>query len=236
MPSAPRLLTATLLACCQGMAAALTLYVPPTPGWIDSPDKGRTVTGPAVEILQTLAAAAQLEVRIAMAPMARGLAELQSGEPACVVGLVRTAEREPLYRWAGPITRTSTHLYARSTDSRPVLSPAELRGARIGAVRGSVQAQWLLAQDLKPVLLSDNATSLRMLRAGRLDYWAVNDLTATQASKMDGGPPVHPVYLIGSSDGYLACNAAVDDPMLAALNQAIERLTRQGAFKLTGLH
>ncbi|MDQ1274819.1 MAG: polar amino acid transport system substrate-binding protein, partial [Euryarchaeota archaeon] len=93
------------------------------------------VTGISVETLETVfhkvgVNRSRADVRIV--PLAEGFQTAQNNTSTVLFSIVRTPEREPLYKWAGPFTRASFVIYAPISSNITISSPEDLNQYRIG--------------------------------------------------------------------------------------------------------
>ena len=238
----PRLLTpvASSLALVAASSSAqvlhLTLLIEPVPGLIAGGTNGEPASGPAVDLLKRVADTAGIEFQIVFASAARGQLDATASDSVCTGGIARTPARESQYKWAGPVTRARLVLLARADDRRRVSGPDDLKGLTIGAARGTLPADWLAEHQLKTSLVQDPSISLRMLLAGHIDYWAVNEVVSSFVVKQSGVTPLpQVVFTIGNTDTYIGCNRQVPDSTVARLNRALESLRRNGELAFVGL-
>jgi len=164
-------------------------------------------------------------------PFPRALAESQSARNIGFVGAARIPEREPLYKWVGPLLYDSIVLVTKKGGKA---APATLEAAktwRIGALRGGQTAVALRNAGLTNIEeQKDWEIGARMLEAGRVDAWAVSRL---------GGPYIYhslgfdPKTLdIGAevcrNDLYLAISKDVPDETIGAWQKAVNELKEGG--------
>ncbi|MEJ5999888.1 substrate-binding periplasmic protein [Paucibacter soli] len=229
------LLLLTGLRCGAAGAEPLTIYMDATPELIGSPDKGRTIVGPAADALRKIAQHAGLSIQLQLAPLARSSIEAATRPNTCVAGLAQDAQRLSDYKWAGPVSHSRQVIYARHDTSRRIASAQDLQGARIGVMRGSQPAGWLSEQGLNPLQLPYNQNGLQMLNSGRIDFWAVHELNAQVLIKRSDAPAPQLVYVIREVQTFLACHPQLPDETMARLTQGIAEVTRQGGLAFAGL-
>ena len=234
MTRAPLLFSLLLHTAAQAQGLALEMLVYPNAGVFESaPGKGPG--GPGGAMLQRLQALSGVKLHQQLMPIPRALVTLKHKPGHCMVALTRTPERETQHLWAGPWARGATTIYARSDDTRRFQQPADLRGRSIVVLRDSGPADWLKAQGLPALEVKDNTTGLRMLQAGRVDYWIANDLAAQFVVRAEGGPPPRPLHHLSRIDLYMACHPDSDPAAVAALDAAIARLRRNGELAEFGM-
>lgn len=226
----------TLIALASGPAAALelNLVVFPNPGLFDVAADG-AISGRGSVLLARLGAASGLTLNLQAMPIPRALATGASAPGQCLVGLARTPEREPHYLWAGPVASGALVAYARADEARPLRDGADLRSHSVVVQRDSAPAQWLRQQGITPQEANSPASALRMLQAGRADFWVANELSAAPILETEGGGAVKPHWVISRMDVYVACHPATAPELTGRLQQALQRLRRQGELAEFGL-
>lgn len=143
-------------------------------------------TGPqgfSVELLRMVAQQAALKLEVQVMPWVRAMQSAEATPNSILFSLTRTPEREALFKWVGPISARRIVVYklaSRSDLNLPELR--QLQGAKIGVVRESATAKQLLAEGFKPgeelEFGLDDATNVRKLLAGRMEYVMLLDWAA----------------------------------------------------------
>ena len=101
--------------------------------------------------------------------------------------------------------------------------------------RDSAAAGWLRQQGIAPQEVSLPSTALRMLQAGRIDFWLANELSAAPAIQAEGGTAIKAHLVIMRIDVYIACHPGTPPELTARLHQALQRMRRQGDLADFGL-
>lgn len=225
-----------LSALCGKPAAALglTLVVFPNPGLFDV-EPGQAIAGRGAALLARLGDVSGLALALQAMPIPRALAAGAAAPGHCLVGLTRTPEREAQFQWAGPLASGALAVYARADDARPLQQPADLRGRAVVVQRESAPAAWLRQQSIAAQEVSQPVTALRMLQAGRVDYWLANELSAAPALATEGGPAIKLHWVVARIDVYIACHPGTSAALTARLQQAIQKLRRHGELADFGL-
>lgn len=230
-----------LLLCLTAATAAaaaplptLKLLVFPAPGLFDVQDDGR-IGGPGGALLVKIGRASAVTFETESLPIPRAWHTIQATPQSCVVGMSRTPDREGRFQWVAPISRADFIVYGRP-DS-PALAPelSALRGRAVVVLRETVPANQLRDLGVPAQEVSSPAIALRMLQAGRVDYWYVHQLLAEPAASAAGGPALKPLFTTARHDGYLACNLEVPAATVEQLRQALQRLRRNGDLAEFGL-
>lgn len=90
-------------------AAAITAYTEDLPPL--NFQQGGQLTGYASELLTAMTARAGIPLHQQLLPWARAYTLVQSTPDTLLFSTVRTSEREPLFRWVGPISPRRVYLY-----------------------------------------------------------------------------------------------------------------------------
>jgi len=164
------------------------------------------------------------DVRIV--PLADAFRQAQGNTGTVVFSIVRTPEREPLYQWAGPFTRSSFVLFAPVSRNITISSPGDLNRYRIGAVKDSIENSLLTGQGVEPSRLVNGpipADLLRMLERGQIDLWATGDLTGRYEMEKAGLDPANYgiVYTLSTNDFYYIFSRDVPETLVSAFRQAL---------------
>lgn len=215
-------------------AQTLDMLVYPNPGLFEVSGQGE-VAGPGSAVIRRLAEITGMTLRLQPVPAARALVMISHQPGTCAVGVPRTPEREALFRWAGLMGSGTLMLYGRADEAREVLGAEDLRGATIVAQRESQPLAWLRQHGLNAYEVSDTVTGLRMLRAGRVDFWLVNDLAGQRAIQIVNGPAPKALRSFGQIDVYIACHRDLPNPTAERMRQGLERMRRDGELVDFGL-
>jgi polar amino acid transport system substrate-binding protein len=197
--------------------------------------EGGNVTGISVEILE--AVFRNIDVNrthadIRIVPWAEGYQAAQNNNSTVLFSIVRTPEREPLYKWAGPFTKASFVLFAPISKNITIASPEDLNQYQIGAVENSIENDLLLGQGVNASHLVPGQKPedlLRMMEEGQIDLWATGDLAGRhQMMQTAADPNAHEiVYILREDDVYYSFSKDVPDTLISAFQQALDTVRNQ---------
>lgn len=145
----------------------------------------------------------------------------------------RIPEREPLFKWVGPISPIKTVLFAMKERHIKIDSPEDLRAIKIGIVRDSAEGPLVVKAGANSSnLVERNSTDelIDMLRAGTIDAWAYPDLIGIRLLEEAGltAEEYEIVYQLGTETPlYYAFNKNTLDSTVQAFQQALD-LTKKG--------
>ena len=229
--------SAALLCLCLslGMPAKAGPYQVVTEEWAPyNYLENNTLTGMTTEIVQAIMALTGDQFEVVLLPSMRASYALNSRPKTIMYSMFRTAEREPLYKWVGPIVEESIHPY-QMADAEPLNTFEQLRQAPMVTTRHAGLVPDTL-QSLNFTNLDKTATQsaqlYRMLLAGRTDL-IVGDTDAGVAyySRQLKIPPGTlrriPVEVYRSSL-YIAFSHDSEDEVVAGWAKALETLRKSG--------
>lgn len=170
-------------------------------------------------------------------PWARGYNVALNTEDVLLYSTTRTAAREKLFKWVGPIISSEIVLFARK-DRQISLSRIEeinQQGLRVGVVLNDVGEQILLEKGVersKIYRYNKGIHLAEMLEKGRIDLLAYGKLVTLWNLKTLGFSPqdYEPVYTLKKADYYYALNPKTDDRIIAQLQTTLDQLKKSGAL------
>lgn len=194
------------------------------------------VTGISVDILETVfdnMGVNRSRADILIVPLEEGFRTAQNNTSTVLFSIVRTSEREPLYKWAGPFTRAGFVLYALMSNNITISSAEDLNQYTIGAVNASIENDLLTSQGVNASQIINGQKPedlLRMLEEGQIDLWATGDLAGRhqmlQSAEEDPNS-YEIVYTLSENDFYYIFSKDVPDRMVSAFQQALETVRDQ---------
>lgn len=196
------------------------------------------LTGMATEVVQAIMAQTGDDFEIVLRPSMRTTRELQMRPKTIMFSMFRTAEREALYKWVGPIIEESIYPYQLASAAQPIQTLEQLlRAPQITTRHAGLVPNML--QALGFTNLDKSATGsqqlYRMLLAGRTQV-VVGDTAAGVAyySKQLGMTPGTlrqvPIELYRSAL-YITFSLDCDDALVASWARALDRLRNSGELQ-----
>ncbi|MGB1237113.1 MAG: substrate-binding periplasmic protein [Pseudomonadales bacterium] len=195
-------------------------------------DKNGRHTGFAVELLDQAyrAAGAKLDrEKIRMQPWPRSYKQVQREDNIILLSMTRTAEREPLFTWVGPITTTRIGLIAKKSRNIKIDKKEDILNYVIGGNPENIGVQLVeeLLGDKANIQITPHPESLvHMLDLERFDLWAYEEYSSSQVFKDFGFNPddYASVYTLRESEIYYALNLNTDPAVVEALQHAIDEI------------
>jgi len=194
--------------------------------------------GFSVDLLRMMASAAGLSLELQVLPWVRAVQQAEAQPTSVLFSLTRTPEREAQFQWVGPIAQRRILIYKLASRADLSLNQlGDLAGARIGVVRESAADRQLQAAGLKPgihlELGLDDATNVRKLLAGRMEYVTLLDWAAAWNLRQLNLPydTLQPVLEQDATRSYWYGLRPEADPALVRRLQAeLDALKRDGRY------
>ncbi|WP_339530364.1 ABC transporter substrate-binding protein [Pseudomonas mucidolens] len=199
---------------------------------------GNQLTGMSTEIVRRIMALTGDDFDVVLRPSMRSSRVLKTRPKTIMYSLFRTAEREPLYKWVGPIVEESIYPYQLASAPQPVNSLEQLMHApRITTRHAGLIPETLQALGFNNLEKSatESLQLYRMLLAGRTDI-IIGDTAAGvtyYSRQLDIDPGTLrqiPIELYRSSL-YIAFSLDSDDEVVARWARALEQMRRSGELK-----
>lgn len=222
-----------------GPLMAFTEHLPP----LNFQDAAGQPAGFSSELLQLMAAQAQLSLDIQVQPWRRAVQAAAAQNNSILFSLTRLPERERQYRWVGPISERRIMVYGlRQREDLPELKQvSDLRrlqqGMKVGVVRESaaarrLQEEGLLAGETLELAL-DDGSNLRKLLARRMDLMVMLDWAAAwqlHQLRLDYRT-LRPLLVLDARRSYwYGLHPDSDDRVVLALQAALDQLRRDGRY------
>lgn len=191
--------------------------------------------GMVVEMVQEIQKRIKNNEPIQIVPWARGYEEIQSKPNVVLFTMSRTAERNDLFQWVGPIAESAFAFYSKSGSKLMIKSLEDAKKVtRIGVYRNDVRDQFLTKAGFTNLeRVDDNITNVKKLMADRIDMYVssannIADDLKTAGYKMTD---VKLQYIFLKIQLYVAMSKNTDQSIVKSWNDALDAMKKDGAFK-----
>ena len=141
-----------------------------------------------------------------------------------------TPEREPLFKWVGPLASTGWVLLA-SPGSPLRLSLLEQAGQyRIGAYKNDAVSQHLESKGFEPLNSLRDQENIGKLLKGQIDLWATTDPVGPYLAKQERVAGLTTVLRFNDAQLFLALNKQTPDEVVTRLQKALNEMKADGAI------
>jgi len=193
--------------------------------------QGNQLVGFGVDVVQALAERTGDQVHLQQVPLLR----VATTEPATgVFTVLRTAERNGLYQWVGPLMDVETALYSANTQ-QPVrsLQDASTQG-RIAVPRKWLAYDYLRKQGLNNLYgVETPEQMMRLARLGRIEFVVADTLSIATLAREEGLAPsqLHYQMPLMKQGTYIAFSPQTDARQVARWQQALDEMNRDGRLE-----
>jgi polar amino acid transport system substrate-binding protein len=145
--------------------------------------------------------------------------------------VARTAERESLFKWVGPIASEDWVLLARG-DSPIQLSHLDQAGQyRLGGYKGDAPTDKVVEAGLQVLQSLYDKENPERLAKGQIDLWVTSSIAGQYLARQQGYQDFRVVLTFGRGDLYLALNKQTADATVDKLRTALEQLRSEGQLQ-----
>lgn len=191
--------------------------------------KGKIV-GIAADKVAELMKRARLPFTVDILPWARAYQMALDKPNTCVFSTTRTPEREPRFRWVGPLAFNSWVLYGLAERQLHLNNLEDARALRIGTYNADVRDVYLRNKGFHVDTAPNDALNPRKLLMGRIDLWASGPFEANSQILANGWVNrIVPVLTFNRVELYLACNAALSGEVVDRLNVIVNAMNNDGS-------
>jgi polar amino acid transport system substrate-binding protein len=194
------------------------------------------IRGIATELVEKALAESRIPYDVSLFSWARAYDMALNDHDTCVYSTSRTAERDPLFKWIGPIVRDRWVLFGR-IDGPALTSLDQARGHSIGGHYDGASTRYLKSLGFEIDEVADFHSNMRRVAAHRLDFAVSGLLGGAYAIAHDTElADIVPVLSFKDVDLYVACNKSVSDKIVARLNVIVQRMSEDGTVAATIKH
>ncbi|MFY0991828.1 substrate-binding periplasmic protein [Halomonas sp. C05BenzN] len=184
-------------------------------------DRGE-VAGTATRLLRAALEQAGLSATFRLLPWARSYTEARLRENHCVYSTTRTQEREPHFRWVGPLGTNQWAAFTLAGNPLEASSLDDLAAFRVGSFREDAVGQFVEQQGVSVVVAPTERENIGRLQAGLIDAWVTGRQTARLLAE-DAGIELRELFGFQQVELYLACHPSVPERFVTRLQAALDR-------------
>jgi len=210
----------------------LTLYTEEYPP-INFSREGKAA-GLSTEVVEEILRRTGTRAPITVVPWARGYRSALEEPNVGLFVAMRTPEREPLFKWVGPVTTPRTSFYSRRGAALKVASLEDARKVEVIAV----PREWFSHQVLRALGFNNldfgaaYKLLVRMALTGRAPLMVADNQTLpAQLAQVDATmAEVDRHYTFMKTSSYIAFSRGTPDATVRQWQKALNEMKRDGAF------
>jgi len=174
-----------------------------------------------------------------LAPWARGYKAAQkSGKKNVIFSTTRTGEREPIFKWFGPVAPTKISLFGKSGVGS--IKASDIKKHKSAGIRGDIGILLLGSTDKgfqvpkkKIVALAKVKAMFKNVSKGKTKYFAYEENVAKFSMPREGFKisDFEVAHVLQVNELWYAVNKSVDDSTVAAYQKALDKVKASSAVK-----
>jgi len=196
--------------------------------------KDGQITGQSTEIVQEILSRLNLKIDIRLMPWNDGYELALYEQDVVLYSTFRTAEREELFQWVGPIGSDEYVFYALKNFNLSIYSLEEAKKVQaIGVVQDDARHQFLEKNKVTNLKLYPNdAECYRALENGDVNLVVGSKATMAQMARQAGVDPseLKPVYSLRKTPLYIAFNKNTSKDIVKQWQDTLDEMKRDGTF------
>jgi polar amino acid transport system substrate-binding protein len=228
------LVLASALTGCQGLGQSLRIYTeiaPPN----QSLDSNGKLSGFAVELVRELQKRIGNQDPIEVVPWVRAYKALESEPNVMLFSVARSAKRNPLFHWVGPISESRFTFYVKADSPHDIKSLDDARKLRlIGVYTEDARDQYLSRLGFTNLDRSlDEEVMVKKLMDGRIDALAGSPIGMQQVASASGirFEELKEAYTFQKVQVYLAFSRTTPGPIVTAWSSALGAMKKDKSFE-----
>ena len=205
-------------------------------------DKDGKIIGSSIEVLDAVLKkmnSKQSIENVKLRSWAKSYAVAQKKKNTMVFSTTRTASREKLFKWVGPIATATVGVVALKSKHIVINKASDFNKYRVGAVLKDIGELLLLdagvdKQNIQYVKGEDAINiSFNKMQKNRIDMFAYNINVAFANARMEGfdTDKYEVVYTLKVGYQYFAFNKETDDKIILQWQNALDAIKKDGSYE-----
>ncbi|WP_417501297.1 substrate-binding periplasmic protein [Marinobacter sp.] len=145
-----------------------------------------------------------------------------------------TEEREPLFKWVGPIAQNTWTIFAPPGSTFKMNKLEDAKDKSIGGYRNDAKGKYLLERGYNLSALESDDLNPKRLQLGQIDLWVAERLSGPYVASQQDVEGVVPVFSFKDVDMYLAMSPETPNEVIEGLNKALEAIKKNGTYDAIG--
>lgn len=195
--------------------------------------EGGKITGLSTEVVEELTKRVGHPGDIKMEAWARAYKFIQEKDGIILYSMTRTAAREDLFKWVGPVAPNKWVLFAKKGSGLTISSLDDAKKVgKIGTYKDDATEAFLKENgftNISSVIKDDQ--NVPKLMAGRIDLWIVGELQGIyKAKKQNAGSDLEKVFDVQDTQLYIAFSKNTPDADIAKWQKALDDMKADGSY------
>lgn len=191
----------------------------------------RNISGINAEIVREMFKRAGIAYSLTLRfPWERIYNQVQQHPDQGLFSTTYTPEREPLFKWVGPLASTGWVLLAPAGSPMRLSSLDQAQQYRIGAYKNDAVSQHLESKGFEPINSLRDQENIGKLLKGQIDLWATTDPVGPYLAKQEGVSGLTTVLRFNDAQLFLALNRQTPEEVVTRLQKALNEMKSDGAI------
>lgn len=188
------------------------------------------ISGLNTELIQLALTKLNYQGQFEIMPWGRAQLFSQTQPNTCFYSAVRTAEREALYQWVGPLSREYVQLFSAAPEHPQYSHFLQASKLRIGGQTADAFTDYGVAQGLKIERIAEIPVNLAMLQLKRIDLWLAGSIGGPYIASLHD-MRIYPVATSEQAFGlWMACNADISPEVIDNVNSVLQHLRSEDSL------
>lgn len=213
------------------VADDITLLTEDTPP-VNYLDENNMPAGLSVELVKEMAKRVGDPGQIQVVPWARGYKDAREKPNTALFSTTRTPDREPLFKWVGPLLNKEVVLYKKKGNDLTISTIDDAKKVgMIGAYKDDSKEQLLKKKGFTNLdSSSEDTANPKKLVAGRIDLWISTTIQAGETCKLASVDPaeIEPTLTLQTQQLYLAFSKSTEDTVVTQWQRAFDEMVKDG--------
>lgn len=194
-------------------------------------DADGNIDGVSTQVVREIIERSGLDVEIRLLPWTRAYTEALHQTDTCVFSTTHTEARDPLFQWVGPLVENDWVIFTLPDSPVVVDTLDDLHELRVGGYRDDAISIHLQALGIAVDDAPNDRLNARKLAAGRIDVWASGRYLAPYYAQLENIGPLEARLAFHSTHLSLACNLAIPESTINAIQAALDELKTEGVYR-----
>ena len=195
-------------------------------------ESGSNEPGLLKHIISHLFARSNMHYELVLMPKKRAIIYAEMTDNTCVLPIERSQEREVKFTWISPILISNTGLFSLpgSHSDSPLITLTDAISFRIGSHLGSASGKYLTDMGFKVEAVPKNSSNIYKLKAGRIDLWESDVLTAGYIANQSGIVISKSVLDFFTHLHAIGCNPSIPTAKIERIRNSLKQMYRDGTI------
>ncbi|MGK0290223.1 MAG: polar amino acid transport system substrate-binding protein [bacterium] len=212
----------------------VTENYPPFNMSLDGSDsvKESKIIGISTEIIQKLFKRAKIKYTIQLYPWKRAYWMAENKINHGVYSTTRTAEREKLFKWVGPLGENRWVFFAKKEKNIKIKSLDDAKKYRIGGYAGDATAIYLKQKGFHLELSVADHINVYLISKNRIDLWATGHRLGSYYAYKKRVLGLEEVFMFNKKTLSIAFNKRTSSKLIKKLNRILQQMKNDGTIKI----